>query len=63
MKIVADRERCEGHGLCAAVAPEVFDLDDDAVVTLVHETVPAELERTAEAGASACPVAALRAQR
>lgn len=60
MKIVADRDRCEGHGLCADVAPEVFELDDDAVVTVRHDVVPPELERKAEAGARACPVAALR---
>jgi ferredoxin len=60
MKIVADRARCEGHGLCADVAPEVFDLDDDAVVIVRHDIVPPELERKAEAGARVCPVAALR---
>lgn len=59
MQIAADRDRCEGHGLCADVAPDVYDLDEDAVVVVLHETVPAELERRAEAGARACPVAAL----
>lgn len=59
MRITADRARCEGHGVCVAVAPAVYDLDDDAVVRLRHETVPADLERTATDGARACPVAAL----
>jgi ferredoxin len=60
VKIVADRERCEGHGLCADTAPDVYDLDEDAVVVLLHEDVPPALERKAEAGARVCPVAALR---
>jgi ferredoxin len=60
MKIDADRDRCEGHGLCADVAPEVYDLDDDAMVVVLHEEVPPALERRAEAGARVCPVAALR---
>jgi len=60
MHIVADRVRCEGHGLCADTAPQVYDLDDDAVVVVKYENVPAELERKAEAGARVCPVAALR---
>jgi ferredoxin len=60
VKILADRERCEGHGLCADTAPEVYELDDDAVVILLHEDVPPALERRAEAGARVCPVAALR---
>ena len=60
MKIIADRERCEGHGLCADTAPDVYDLDDEAIVVLLHEDVPPQLERKAEAGARVCPVAALR---
>ena len=60
MRIAADRDRCEGHGLCAGTAPEVYDLDEDAVVVVLHDPVPANLERRAEAGARACPVAALK---
>jgi ferredoxin len=63
VKIAADRDRCEGHGLCADTAPEVYELDDDAVVVLIHEVVPAQLERRAEAGARVCPVAALRVEQ
>ncbi|MDL5155639.1 ferredoxin [Actinomycetospora termitidis] len=62
MRIVADHGRCEGHGLCADVAPEVYDLDDEAVVVVRHETVPEGLRRPAENGARVCPVAALRVE-
>ena len=61
MRIEADRARCEGHGLCADVAPEIYDLDEDAVVVLkVDGEIPPDLERKAEGGARVCPVAALR---
>jgi ferredoxin len=60
VRISADTARCEGHGLCEEVAPRVYELDDDAVVTLRHHDVPPELERLAEAGARVCPVAALK---
>lgn len=61
MHIEADRARCEGHGLCEELAPEVYELDDDAVVELVVSgELPAALERKAQAGARACPVAALK---
>ncbi|MHC1559198.1 ferredoxin [Actinomycetospora sp. C-140] len=63
MRITADHARCEGHGLCADTAPDVYDLDDDAVVVVRHEVVPSGLERAAEAGARLCPVAALRIER
>jgi len=60
VRIDADRDKCEGHGLCADVAPDVFEPDDGAVVVLRHEHVPPELERKAEAGARVWPVAARR---
>jgi ferredoxin len=63
MHIIADRQRCEGHGLCVEVAPEVFDLDDNDVVLILHDEIPPELEVRAEAGARSCPVAALRVAR
>ena len=36
--------------------------DDDAIVVLLHESIPPELERKAEGGARVCPVAALRVE-
>jgi ferredoxin len=62
VRIAADQSRCEGHGLCADTAPEVYDLDDEAIVVLRFEVIPAALERKAEAGARVCPVAALRVE-
>ncbi|HYH33384.1 MAG TPA: ferredoxin [Pseudonocardia sp.] len=62
MRVVADYDRCEGHGLCGEQAPEVFELDDagDLVHRFDGRDVPAELAEAAERGASVCPVAALR---
>lgn len=58
--VEADRETCEGHGLCVQVAPEVYQLDEDGVVVLVHDEVDESQKAAAEAGARVCPVAALR---
>lgn len=62
MRIIADHDRCEGHGLCVEQAPEVFDLDDDG--ELVHRfadaDVPADLQDAAARAVDSCPVAALR---
>ena len=63
MRIQADRQRCEGHGLCEEVAPEVFGLDEDAVVVVLTEELDPGLELKAEAGVRVCPVAALKALR
>ena len=62
MKIIADYDRCEGHGLCVDQAPDVFDLDDEG--DLVHHfddrDVPSALEDAALRAVDSCPVAALR---
>ena len=61
MRVHVEDGRCEGHGLCADTAPDVYDLDDDAVVVLkTTGEIPERLQRAAEAGARVCPVAALR---
>ncbi|NLT31620.1 MAG: ferredoxin, partial [Propionibacterium sp.] len=34
MKIVADLNKCQGHGLCVVTAPDVFDQGEDGLVQL-----------------------------
>jgi ferredoxin len=61
MRVVVDRRRCEGHGLCEGQAAAVFEVDDDGEVQsrYVEEDLPAELTAVADRGVTACPVAAL----
>ncbi|MEV7425648.1 ferredoxin [Streptomyces sp. NPDC091212] len=35
MRITVDTDRCVGAGQCVLSAPDVFDQDDDGLVTLV----------------------------
>ena len=59
MRIVVDRDLCEGHGMCEAMAHEFFELDDDDEMHVLDET-PAEEHRGELAAATAsCPVLAL----
>lgn len=62
MQIIADYDRCEGHGLCVDQAPDVFDLDDEG--DLVHHfdgtDLPSEQEAAGRRAVDSCPVAALR---
>lgn len=65
MKFVVDSALCNGHGQCFAVAPEVYDLDDDGRNAAVGSTaeVPDGHEDAAMAGASACPESAIQVVR
>jgi ferredoxin len=59
-RVTVDGSRCEGHGLCQATAPDVFEVDDDDGIARVrHDPVPTTLMSQAEAGVRVCPVAAL----
>lgn len=62
MRYLVDTALCSGHGACAAVAEEVYSLDDAGfnAVTGVEVEVPAELEAAAVEGADACPDQAIR---
>lgn len=54
---------CEGHGLCAQTAPNIYELDEEGYVRLRVDEITPELEPAAEAGARVCPVAALVVRR
>lgn len=63
MHIILDRVRCEGHGLCAEVAPKLMHLDDKGELILdveeVNEADQAAFD-AAKAAVRVCPVAALK---
>lgn len=59
MKIRVIPGRCSGHARCAAVAPDVYRLDDDGYIAITEETVAPELEASAARGARACPERAI----
>jgi ferredoxin len=60
MRIVLDTERCTGHGRCYAIAPEVYDADDEGHCLLrFTDEVPADLADRARTAAANCPEQAL----
>ena len=59
MKIFVDRNICAGHALCAAKAPEVYQLDDEGYCCSSGATVAVHLVAQARLGAQHCPEAAI----
>jgi ferredoxin len=55
MKIHINKDACVGHARCAAVAPEIFPLDDDGYIAVREIDVPPGKEDLARRGARACP--------
>ncbi len=61
MKVRIDPERCQGHGMCNMVCPQVFKYDDEGFgyVAPEYETVPAELEDDVRLAEVQCPERAI----
>lgn len=59
-----DWTRCDAHGLCAELLPELLELDDWGYPVAVHgEVVPARLQEHADHAVRACPRLALSLRR
>jgi ferredoxin len=56
LKVRVDRDKCQGHNRCKALAPELFELDEYGNAREKGDgTVPAGLEEKAYLAKSNCP--------
>jgi ferredoxin len=62
MRISVNADRCNGHGRCYTVSPEVYTPDDEGYCAERGggRDVAAGLEAAARAGAQACPEGAIK---
>ncbi|GHJ60354.1 ferredoxin [Nocardioides sp. OK12] len=58
--IKVDFDLCESNALCEAMAPQVFELDDDDYLQLKTEQTTDENRADVERAVAACPRAAIR---
>jgi ferredoxin len=59
MRVVVDWDLCESNAVCMAVAPEVFEVDDDDNLNVLQESPPEELRGKVEEAVRRCPKQAL----
>ena len=56
MKIRVDPDKCQGHARCYGLAPELFEVDDYGLSTVVGDgSVLPELEDRARLAIANCP--------
>ena len=60
LRIAIDRIRCDGHGACVELLPEMITADDWGFPIIDSESVPDALLSHARRAVAACPVLALR---
>ena len=58
-RVVVDFDLCESNAVCMAVAPEVFEVDDDDNLNVLQEEPPEELRAKVEEAVRRCPKQAL----
>ena len=57
--VTVDLDRCQGHGLCSAVVPEIYKLDDDGYCNIGQVELPADQLSQARLGTKNCPEMAI----
>jgi ferredoxin len=64
MKIHVDPTLCQGHNRCTALAPGLFDVDDEGFASAAGDgTVPPGQADPAELAVENCPEQAIRLDR
>lgn len=66
MRVSIDSARCQGHGRCYDLAPDLFGEDEEGYATLTDVTadhdVPGDRERDVRLAAANCPESAVLVQ-
>lgn len=60
MRVVVDLDLCQGHAQCENAAPEVFKVNDHALVDILIEQPDESLRSKVETAARLCPTEAIR---
>lgn len=58
-RLSVDRSKCEGHGMCEQVAPNLIRLNEDAEPVFDQGDLSSADRPMADAAVHCCPVAAL----
>ena len=59
MKVVVNKDNCIGCGACEAICPEVFQLNDDGLSTVINDEITSELEDNVKEAIEGCPTSAI----
>lgn len=54
-KVEVDKNKCIGCGACTAIAPDVFEFDDDGLAKAVNNNINDDVKTAAEG----CPTEAI----
>jgi len=58
-RVVADWDLCEANGICVAMAPDAFEIDDDDQMQILDDVVTDENVERMNRAVAGCPKSAL----
>lgn len=59
LKASINWDKCEGNGVCARVAPEIFTVDEEGYSDVILEEVPERMRARAMLAMRQCPTQAI----
>ena len=62
MRLVVDRDRCQGIGLCEVTAADIIEVDDDGQSHVLVDELASEHLQAAQVAVANCPTEALLLQ-
>ncbi len=62
MKLTIDIDKCQGHGRCALINMELFDVDDNGQGAVLVDEPDAAQEKDARTAVISCPERAISLQ-
>jgi ferredoxin len=63
MRVRVDPEVCQGYAQCNSLVPEVFELDDDGISSVLIGEVPPDLVDAVTEAVDCCPTGAIVLER
>ena len=59
MNVIVNKEACIGCGACAAICPDVFEIDDEGLSTVKESKVKDDAIDDAKEAIESCPTGAI----
>ena len=59
MALIIDTARCQGHGRCALINPDLFDVDDDGYAVVLDPVPTGDAKADADRAIGNCPEQAI----
>lgn len=60
MALGIDRTRCEGHGICVGIVPDLVQVGDDGIAEPLNRDADLSGPEDAQLAVDSCPVQAIR---